>query len=245
MAEYAKKSAMGYKVIDRYSDATNVILSKEEYEQMRQEKRSLEWQIQSERMKLTEQLQKVKDDARTQTGAANALAKNYEREIQNMQAQLTEAQDRIALFEELNRSLLRISKERANAERELRPKKEHTGYVPLSSTEKNRHSEKGKSVTLWETILQTPYSVELIAAEVKLLTENEETACLLEKIGITGDRSSDCQKKGLDKVMEELSSNENVILTRTLRANFRAGCWEVLLQHTKPLGIIPKEMRFR
>ena len=84
MAEYAKKSAMGYKIIDRYSDATNVILSKEEYEQMRQEKRSLEWQLQSERMKLTEQLQKVKDDARTQTGTANALVKNCEREIQNM-----------------------------------------------------------------------------------------------------------------------------------------------------------------
>ena len=245
MAADAKKSATGYKLIDRYSDATNVILSKEEYEQMRQEKRSLEWQIQSERMKLTEQLQKVKDDARTQTGAANALVENCEREIQNMQAQLTEAQDRIVLFEELNRSLLRISKERANAERELRPKKEHTGYVPLSSTEKNRYSEKGKSVTLWETILQTPYSVKLIAAEVKLLTENEETACILEKIGITGDRSDDYRKKGLDKVLEGLASTENVILTRSLRANFRAGYWEVLVQHTKPLGIVPKEMRFR
>ena len=87
--------------------------------------------------------------------------------------------------------------------------------------------------------------MKLIAAEVKLLTENEETACILEKIGITGDRSDDYRKKGLDKVLEGLASTENVILTRSLRANFRAGYWEVLVQHTKPLGIVPKEMRFR
>lgn len=95
----------------------------------------------------------------------------------------------------------------------------------------------------WETILQTPYSVNLIAAEVKLLTENEETACILEKIGITRDRSDDYQKKGLDKVLEGLASTENVLLTRSLRTNFRAGYWEVLPQHTESMGIVPKKMR--
>ena len=36
----------------------------------------------------------------------------------------------------LNENLLRIARERANADRKLKPKKEHTGYVVVSSTEK-------------------------------------------------------------------------------------------------------------
>ena len=30
-----------------------------------------------------------------------------------------------------------------------------------------------------------------------------------------------------------------------LRANFRAGYWEVSFLHTKPLGVVPPEMRVR
>ena len=52
MAEYAKKTPMGYKVLPDNSsvrEATHVVLTKEEHEQLLQEKRSLEWNLQSQR----------------------------------------------------------------------------------------------------------------------------------------------------------------------------------------------------
>ncbi len=39
--------------------------------------------------------------------------------------------------------------------------------------------------------------------------------------------------------------SSNVMLDWRLRANHRTGYWEVLFFHTKPLGIVPPDMRTR
>ena len=70
----------------------------------------------------------------------------------------------------LNANLLRISKERANADRKLKPKKEHTGYVVASSEEKEyryRDGRKWKRVKLWETVLQSPYAVDFTEEQAR------------------------------------------------------------------------------
>ena len=165
MAEYAKKTPMGYKVLPDNSsvrEATHVVLTKEEHEQLLQEKRSLEWNLQSQRNELTAQLQEVKDDAFQRVSAAEATAKQCARE---METKLARTQQIADYWEQLNEDLLRISKERANADRNLRPKKQHTGYVVLISAEKERRYEvpnklKMEHAMLWETVIQTPFSVD-------------------------------------------------------------------------------------
>ena len=42
-----------------------------------------------------------------------------------------------------------------------------------------------------------------------------------------------------------LQCNVLVAQQQRLRANFRAGYWELVLMHTRPLGIVPPEMRVR
>lgn len=250
MTEYAKKTPMGYKVLPDGSsvrEATHVVLTKEEHEQLLQEKRSLEWNLQSQRNELTAQLQEVKDDAFQRVSAAEATAKQCARE---MEIKLARTQQIAAYWEQLNEDLLRISKERANADRNLRPKKQHTGYVVLISAEKERRYEvpneqKMKRATLWETVIQTPYSVDFTEEQVRQQTGTEETLLLLQKIGITADHSADCEKKGMHEVLKGPGKTDNVILSRFLRANFRAGYWELTLLHTKSLGLVPKEMRPR
>lgn len=248
MAEYAKKTPMGYKVLPDNSsvrEATHVVLTKEEHEQLLQEKRSLEWNLQSQRNELTAQLQEVKDDAFQRVSAAEATAKQCARE---METKLARTQQIADYWEQLNEDLLRISKERANADRNLRPKKQHTGYVVLISAEKERRYEvpnklKMEHATLWETVIQTPYSVDFTEEQVRQQTGTEETLLLLKRIGITADHSADCEKRGLHEVLKGPGKTDNVILSRFLRANFRAGYWELTLLHTKPLGPVPKEMR--
>ena len=250
MAEYAKKTPMGYKVLPDNSsvrEATHVVLTKEEHEQLLQEKRSLEWNLQSQRNELTAQLQEVKDDAFQRVSAAEATAKQCARE---METKLARTQQIAAYWEQLNEDLLRISKERANADRNLRPKKQHTGYVVLISAEKERRYEvpneqKMKRATLWETVIQTPYSVDFTEEQVRQQTGTEEALLLLQRIGITADHSADCEKNGMNEVLKGPGKTGNVILSRFLRANFRAGYWELTLLHNKSLGLVPKEMRPR
>lgn len=250
MAEYAKKTPLGYKVLPDNSsvrEATHVVLTKEEHEQLLQEKRSLEWNLQSQRNELTAQLQEVKDDAFQRVSAAEATAKQCARE---METKLARTQQIADYWEQLNEDLLRISKERANADRNLRPKKQHTGYVVLISAEKERRYEvpnklKMEHAMLWETVIQTPFSVDFTEEQVRQQTGTEEALLLLQRIGITADHSADCEKNGMNEVLKGPGKTGNVILSRFLRANFRAGYWELTLLHNKSLGLVPKEMRPR
>ena len=57
-------------------------------------------------------------------------------EVNGVQKDLEEACRKIEYLNGLNKNLLRIARERANADRKLRPKKTHTGYVVLTSSEK-------------------------------------------------------------------------------------------------------------
>lgn len=35
----------------------------------------------------------------------------------------------------------------------------------------------------------------------------------------------------------------NVMLERRLQVNYKTGDWEVIFSHTKPLGLVPEDMR--
>ena len=67
---------------------------------------------------------------------------------------------------------------------------------------------------------------------------------LLADVGIT----LICRGSSYENLIEtekwkEIKSTHNTLFSRQFRANYRAGYWEYIIQHTKPLGIIPTEMR--
>lgn len=42
---------------------------------------------------------------------------------------------------------------------------------------------------------------------------------------------------------KEIKAAHNTLFSRQLRANYRVGYWEYIIQHTKPIGIVPADMR--
>ena len=74
-------------------------------------------------------------------------------QLEELQTQLTKAKQYGTDQETLNKNLLRILKERANAERGIIPKKQHHGYIILCSQQliKKDNIKCSEAVTAWKT----------------------------------------------------------------------------------------------
>lgn len=141
-----------------------------------------------------------------------------------------------------NENLLRIMREKSNQDRELRPKSKHTGYVVLFS--KARSSDliyNGQNLTRWETVMQTPYTVEIDFADVQKIIDNDflsTTDSIRLKLGISQYKPLKYENLNLlDK------TKENILFKYELCANFRSGYWEITLSHTLPITV-PAELKY-
>lgn len=254
MARYVKVGTLGgYKDVpggQSDPECTHVILTKKEYDQLHREKAVAE----SEASRTKYEAERAINDARR--GAqytAQQAAAEARQTVEAMEADLAAERAESAHQRALNANLLRIAKERANADRKLRPKKEHTGYLVVFSGEKEHQFKDGnrrvKRVLLWETVIQSPYVVDFPEAQIRkqileeLLQKDEDGYRLIDRLGINGYYS-----KGYGSMIEDRKwcaepDKFNIMLKPKFRANFRAGYWEVVCLHTKPLDVVPKDMR--
>lgn len=147
------------------------------------------------------------------------------------------------LDRDIDRALKRMS---------LEEDKNLTGYVVVSSMEKEHRYKDGngrwRAVMLWETVLETPYAVDFCVEEVRhliqeLFQDDEDGNWLIEKIGITENYPKGYANMIYDKDWREEYRNYNVMLERRLKANYRTGFWEMIFLHTKPLAAVPLDMR--
>ena len=251
MSEFVKKAAFGgYKPVPGgYSDPelSHVILTKAEYD-------GLLDQIQAAQNETAAAVRQADQREKSILNQANAKIQQIQsaadKSVGELQKELSAERAEREYQQSLNANLLRISKERANASRKLKPKKEHSGYVVISSTEKDHSYKYGanrKTVRLWETVLQTPFSIDFTEEQARkemaeLFQDDKVGGWLIEKIGITGVYLDGYRERIQDKDAAEWMKR-NVMVERKLRANFRAGYWEIVFLHTKSLGIVPAEMR--
>ncbi len=256
MSDFVKRTALGgYRTVPGGAsdpECTHVILSKKEYEKILREKAKAEQESRDTRYEADEAIQREKAAASYRVQAAES---NAARKVSEMEQALITAKENYSYQRHLNENLLRIARERANADRDLRPKKEHTGYVVVTSTEKTYRYKDGNrrwaAVTLWETVLQTPYSIDFAEQQVRrqsredLFQKREGESALIRKAGISAVYGKDYATMIEDKKWCEDPSQYNVMLDRHLRANYKTEYWEIIFMHTKPLGVIPKEMRAR
>ena len=226
-----------------------MILTREEYEQIVRQKAKAESEAAVAKSNAAAAIEQADRDAQRKIREA---AEETQEEINKIHQDLSEAESKIKYWQGLNENLLRISKERANADRKLKPKKEHTGYVVVSSTEKEYRYKVNRrdfeTVMLWETVLQTPYPIdfteEQAREETKELIGNDGRGnWLIARLGINMYYGGDYEdllenSKWNDPQPEE----HNIMFKGRLRANYRAGYWEIIFSHTKPLGIVPADM---
>lgn len=157
-----------------------------------------------------------------------------ENQIQTLKDKL-EVSNVYALEQEnLNKNLLRIMKERANADREIVPKKKHHGYIILYLQELYVKQEAYKSSTCdepptWKTQIQTPYPINFKSFEIKKqIFEDFEDNGIFAEMGIQ--TVSDNEETGI-KIHPYL-----------FRANIRTGYWEIEFYTMGEINI-PQSMR--
>ena len=255
MGEFVKKTMMCYKEVPGGSsdpDCTHVILTLNEYKKIVRERDEAIRAVGIERQNADRQVNEANNNAAYQIRQVRNQA---DAEIAEMQGALAQAQKDAAYQRHLNENLLRISRERANADRGLKPKKEHTGYVVMNTQEKKlqRKDHHGYyTITLWETVLQSPYSVDFTEEQARhqicedLMQHKNDEAWELSKIGI---REEPDPRFCPSHEYHEIMKNENVLVSYQLRANYQAkrgektGFWDIILVHQKPIPQVPKDMR--
>lgn len=253
MIEYAKKAAFGiYKPIQDGQDdpeSTHVIMTKKEYNQKEYELRLANSEKRETIEKSKKEIQRVEAEAQRQISEAQKAA---DEQVTEAKRELLEAYNEIEYQRRLNENLLRINRERANADRKLKPKKEHTGYVVCSSSEKDyifRVGKRNHKIILWETVLQSPYLIDFTEEQARtqimneLFEKDENGQFFISKIGITAGYPNGYADMIEDNEWSKIYKNHNVMLERKFRMNFKAGYWEIVFFHTKPLTCVPKDMR--
>ena len=224
-------------------ECSHVIQTKQEYETLLDQRDRARREKEEAERAAAREISRVKQEAAHE---ADRAAQRAQAQIDDLSQQVERKTAEIADQRALNANLLRISPDRG-----LRPKKVHTGYVVVMSSEKEIRYKNGRNKLLtakvWETVLQSPYSVDFTENQARQLIEEDLLARkngLLADVGIT----MICSGSSYENLIEtenwkEIKAAHNTLFSRQLRANYRVGYWEYIIQHTKPLGIVPADMR--
>lgn len=188
---------------DKKHKCTHVILTKDDYIDIRDENKRLREQLQEEQ----ERLERFKSAVQEKV---NEMRKNADREIEACKKVKDEALH-------LNENLKRICIERANADRKLRPKKRHSGYVARRSEKVTRMNGKKAEGKVWRTTIETPYKVQL--------TEDQARKLILE----------DIQEKGI------FDFNGTYFTDFRMVKDIQSALWSIILETREEFnGIIEK-----
>ena len=101
-------------------------------------------------------------------------------------------------------------------------------------------------VYLWETVIQTPYVVSFTAEQAmtetqELFAMDENGEWLIGKLGIRGEYNGNYEEMLADRQCATWK-DYNIIVEKTFNANAKAGYWEIIITHTKPLDNIGTEL---
>lgn len=240
------------------------MLPEREYQQSLDQIEEQEREIEAKRQQIDAQKRRIEEQERqiealqqrcgeigqitAQRDEAFARAAALQEEKEALEDELNNERESVQRYAALNENLLRINRERANAARGLQPKKEHTGYAVLSSNEYlQRYKDdykNWKELLLWETRMQSPWSTDMPAAEVRELIEEELYKSIGGALGLEYRYPGDgFEKLAADREWKEEREKSNVVFSVHLCADYRAGYWESVLRHTKPLSAVPEEMQ--
>ena len=252
MAEFVRKNAVGLyrETKDGYSDpeCTHVVLSKKEYDKLNDD---IDFQKKIARDTETAAKKRLSELVNEANSKIETAKENANSKIEVAEQELAEARKEIEYQKKLNGNLLRIAKERANSDRKLKPKKSHTGYVVISSRETEYRYKEDKrhwnKAVLWETVLQSPYTVEFTEEQAReqireLFKKDENDSWIIGKIGIVAKWFINYEDMLDTQEYQKEFQYLNTVIRQQLRANYITGYWEVILQHTKSLENVPKDM---
>lgn len=225
---YAKKTFTGhYQPVDVSTDAgssaaTHIVITREDYKRLVQERDEALKKAVSIETAATLGIEKIREECKKDKETAVGI----ERERANkLQVELDD-------IKSCNDNLRRICKERANAKRKIPNKKQHQGYLVLSSSQYQYRYNKSNIANVWKTVIQSP-----VDASLPFFHAQKEIMNELLQGGI-------CYSLGMRNKSDSYSSGSsvNTIFSIKHKANYKSGLWETELLHTHSVKV-PEELR--
>lgn len=242
--ERVYKSLMGYKPENEKNSATHIILTLDEFNALEREIRQLRAEIKDTVREHTIELEKFQESTNK---SIEDIKEKANKIIGGLKQELNSANAEINRLNDLNKNLLRINKERANAKRGLKPKKIHHGYMVLDSQQYNyifRYWVRGKAnsenFSCWRFRVQSPYDSSISYDTIVKDIYND----LIKVFGASLDIQSivNVDNQNYDEFKKLWDSDKNFIFKTSYKANIRSGFWEVEYL-VKSSITIPEDMR--
>lgn len=215
----------------------------EEQERHREEITSLRRNLGREySKKSTEEWSKHRDELSDK----DKIIEAREKDISDLNDKIVALEQDVETEKSLNANLLRIARERGNQERGVTPKKEHHGYIIISSSQTNdrvqipdpRISWKTELVTesrvVWKSVLQTPYSVLLPIDSIASTIHDDLMLKVLGEMGV--DTWEECENGCYPE------DGDTCIMYKWTFRTSREGYWEVEIWTTGPVIILERNL---
>lgn len=238
-------------------EATDQIL--EQLERVKIEaKQKNEYVIASANRQLDEYRLKINNNAETIT---NAARENEQKALQRAE----QAEENLQKQIYLNKNLKRIARERANSDRGITPKKDHDGYLVLSSRQwkekymyelseeeykampdefKRKHSypcSEQRTADVWKSVIQTPYDASIPIGQIGPIIEMDDlwVGGILADLGCVKMLESEYNGIYDDFGINEDGYGINGLYKWVYVANYKSGLWEMEIFTTKSLRVPP------
>ena len=183
--------------------------------------------------KLTEEKQELEKKLAKMELEKEALQKTYD--------------ELAASKEQVDRQLagaLRVLREKSNQVRDIRPKS-RSGYILQGFEEQNERIityDVNVSISVYRTILQTCYKSDFEFETVKDFVRHDLISGVLSKLALCDNDFVDMDFPSNPAVILEAAGDVNKIFRLQLRYYPYKGYYDVILYHTRPIGIIDPDL---
>ena len=138
---------------------------------------------------------------------------------------IAEARGNAKELQQRNENLIRIIRERANADRDLRPKRKHDGYVVLRDSECD-YFDNRQRIRAWRAVIETPYPRSIDSDDIRNL--------ILMDLDQRGAGERLCVGRYYDSPLN-VPQNQAGWYKLSLDTNAKSNYWNIILFHSKAL----------
>ena len=268
MPEFVKRTLTGYKPAGTSTlsvNVTHVLMPVGEYDDMVKKHRDeiSKWEriLQKERdrhnnelsnlrrgleKEYSQKMTKEQSKHRDELSDKDKTIKAREKDISDLTEKVQTLEQDVLTEKSQNANLLRIARERGNQDRGVTPKKEHHGYIMVSSSQTvDRVQVQDPKVSwkteliiesriVWKTVLQTPYSILMPIDTIASTIHDELMLKVLGEMGV--DTWVECGNGCYPE-----NGNTCVMYKWTFRTS-RDGYWEVEVWTTGPVMILERNL---
>lgn len=165
---YQTSIAFNWREEDEKHPATHMLLSLKEYDRMCDDIEKAQSEAYQAKLYAKQQIESIRKNAEAEK---EQIRKTYEADHNYQWDLLNQKEAEIKRLTGLNEDLLRVARERANADRKMKPKKERSGYrlIKAGATRKNVGYNKNSGAVYadaWETVLESPYQATIPLEEI-------------------------------------------------------------------------------